>query len=41
MNNETTINNEDQALKKTMTWLMTGLIAIFFGLVYLASTVAS
>ena len=41
MNKETTINNEDQALKKTMTWLMAGLFGIFFGLIYLAGTVAS
>ena len=41
MDNETAINNEDQALKKTMTWLMAGLFGIFFGLIYLASTVAS
>ena len=41
MTNETTIDNEDQALKKTMTWLMAGLFAIFFGLLYLASVVAN
>ena len=41
MDKETTINNEDQALKKTMTWLMAGLFGIFFGLIYLAGTVAS
>lgn len=41
MNNETTVNNEDQALKKTMTMLMIGLFGIFFGLIFLASTVAS
>ena len=37
MSNETTVNNEDQALKKTMTWLMVGLFGIFFGLIYLES----
>lgn len=41
MSNETTINDEDQALKKTMSILMVALFGVFFGLIYLASTVAS
>lgn len=41
MNNETTVNNEDEVLKKSMTWLMVALFGIFFGLIFLASNVAS
>jgi hypothetical protein len=40
MNNSTTVNSEDQALKKTMTMLMAGLFGVFFALIYLAGTVA-
>lgn len=39
MKNETTA--EDEALKKTMSWLMVGLFGIFFSLIFLASNVAA
>ena len=41
MSNETAVNSEDQALRKTMTWLMLGLFGVFFGLIILAGAVAS
>ena len=41
MKSETAVNSEDESLKKTMIWLMAGLFGIFFGLIMLASNVAS
>jgi len=41
MNDATVVNSEDESLKKTMIFLMVGLFGVFFGLIYLASSVAS
>lgn len=39
-NNETTASAEDEFMKKAMIWLMGGLFSVFFGLLFLAGTVA-
>jgi len=41
MKTETAVNSEDESMKKSMIWLMASLFGVFFGLIMLASSVAS